>query len=219
MPIRVMVATSHPTPDTLLMGDAFNMRHLITRRGMTVALFDIVVLRDLLRPLHDLSDTLPFANILSPFFYFEEGKLKTALKPMASTINTLANVMHNVSTTTWSDLAIEGMQQTSLGYLSLGGRFSDGLMALISGLNPNPLSLLLHLFAMAIYGFGRLLLPFSSPKRMWTGARLIWVASAILFPLIKSEGVRPMFFPLTMLAYYRAPPVNSKDTAGKWFFV
>ncbi|XVF31552.1 hypothetical protein REPUB_Repub17cG0000500 [Reevesia pubescens] len=206
---RVMAAASHPTPGALLMGDAFNMRHPLTGGGMTVALSDVVVLRDLLRPLHDLSDTSTLCKYLESFF--------TLRKPMASTINTLADVMHTVFTTSWSEPAMEGMRQACLGYLSLGGRFSDGLMALISGLNPNPLSLLLHLFAMTIYGLGRLLLPFPSPKRMWTGARLIWVASAILFHLIKSEGVRPMFFPLTMPTYYRAPPVKSKDTVGKCF--
>ncbi|GKV24283.1 hypothetical protein SLEP1_g33913 [Rubroshorea leprosula] len=33
-------------------------------------------------------------------------------------------------------------------------------------------------------------------------------ASGIVFLIIKAEGVRQMFFPVTMPAYYRAPPVN-----------
>lgn len=31
-------------------------------------------------------------------------------------------------------------------------------------------------------------------------------ASGIIFPIIKAEGVRQMFFPATVAAYYRAPP-------------
>lgn len=67
------------------------------------------------------------------------------------------------------------MRQACFDYLSLGGIFSTGPVALLSGLNPRPLSLVLHFFAVAIYGVGRLLLPFPSPQRLWIGARLIWV--------------------------------------------
>ncbi|KAF6138268.1 hypothetical protein GIB67_033952 [Kingdonia uniflora] len=40
---RSMPADPHPTPGALLMGDAFNMYHPLTGRGMTVALSDIAV--------------------------------------------------------------------------------------------------------------------------------------------------------------------------------
>ncbi|PRQ38927.1 putative squalene monooxygenase [Rosa chinensis] len=68
--------------------------------------------------------------------------------------------------------------------------------------------LFLHFFAIAIYGVGRLMLPFPSPKRMWLGFRLILSASGIIFPIIKGEGVRQMFFPATVPAYYRSLPVH-----------
>ncbi|KAL2346510.1 hypothetical protein Fmac_000510 [Flemingia macrophylla] len=51
MPNRSMPAAPYPTPGALLMGDAFNMRHPLTGGGMTVALSDIIVLRNLLRPM------------------------------------------------------------------------------------------------------------------------------------------------------------------------
>ena len=34
-------------------------------------------------------------------------------------------------------------------------------------------------------------------------------ASGIIFPIIKAEGVRQMFFPRTIPAIYRAPPAHS----------
>ncbi|XP_073316657.1 squalene epoxidase 1-like [Primulina huaijiensis] len=198
MPNRSMPAAPHPTPGALLMGDAFNMRHPLTGGGMTVALSDIVVLRNLLRPLHDLNDAPALRKYLESFY--------TLRKPVASTINTLAGALYKVFSAS-PDQARNEMRQACFDYLSLGGVFSDGPVSLLSGLNPRPLSLVCHFFAVAVYGVGRLLLPFPSPKRMWIGARLISSASGIIYPIIKAEGVRQMFFPATVPAYYRAPRV------------
>ncbi|CAI9115968.1 OLC1v1016997C2 [Oldenlandia corymbosa var. corymbosa] len=171
MPNRSMPAAPHPTPGALLMGDAFNMRHPLTGGGMTVALSDIVVLRDLLRPLVDLNDAPTLCKYLESFY--------TLRKPVASTINTLAGALYKVFCSS-TDQARKEMRQACFDYLSLGGVFSNGPVSLLSGLNPRPLSLVCHFFAVAIYGVGRLLLPFPSPKRMWIGARLI-SASISLF--------------------------------------
>ncbi|KAK7351251.1 hypothetical protein VNO77_10559 [Canavalia gladiata] len=197
MPNRSMPAAPYPTPGALLMGDAFNMRHPLTGGGMTVALSDIVVLRNLLRPLHDLNDAPNLCKYLESFY--------TLRKPVASTINTLAGALYKVFCAS-PDPARKEMRQACFDYLSLGGLFSEGPVSLLSGLNPRPLSLVLHFFAVAIYGVGRLLLPFPSPKRLWIGVRLISSASGIILPIIKAEGVRQMFFPATVPAYYRNPP-------------
>ncbi|XP_048128855.1 squalene epoxidase 3-like [Rhodamnia argentea] len=121
MPNRSMPADPYPTPGALLLGDAFNMRHPITGGGMTVALSDIVVLRDLLKPLHNLHDATALCKYLESFY--------TLRKPVASTINTLAG-------------------------------------ALYKG------------------------------------------ASGIIFPIVRAEGVRQMFFPRTVPSFYRAPSDN-----------
>nr|QEV81979.1 Squalene monooxygenase [Prunella vulgaris] len=199
MPNRSMPAAPHPTPGALLMGDAFNMRHPLTGGGMTVALSDIVVLRNLLRPLKDLNDAPTLCKYLESFY--------TLRKPVASTINTLAGALYKVFSAS-PDQARNEMRQACFDYLSLGGVCSSGPVSLLSGLNPRPLSLVCHFFAVAMYGVGRLLLPFPSPKRMWVGASLISSASGIIFPIIKAEGVRQMFFPATVPAYYRVPPIK-----------
>ncbi|KAL4347632.1 hypothetical protein GQ457_17G001870 [Hibiscus cannabinus] len=199
MPNKIMPADPHRTPGALMIGDAVNSRHAITGGGMTVALSDVVLLRDLLRPLHDLSDASAVCKYLESFY--------TLRKPMSSTINTMANVLQIVFSAP-SGPVMEDLQQTLFGYLKLGGVFVDGVSALFSGLCPRPLSLAFHFVALSIYGVGRLLLPFPSPKRLWSGAKLLWVASGILLPFIWSEGVRQMFFPLTVPAYYRTPPGN-----------
>lgn len=196
MPNRSMPAAPHPTPGALLLGDAFNMRHPLTGGGMTVALSDIVVLRNLLRLIQNLEDAPALCKYLESFY--------TLRKPVASTINTLAGALYKVFSAS-PDQAQNEMRQACFDYLSLGGVFSNGPVSLLSGLNPRPLSLVCHFFAVAIYGVGRLLLPFPSPKRMWIGARLISGASRIIMPIIKAEGIRQMFFPATVPAYYRAP--------------
>ncbi|XP_009624091.1 squalene epoxidase 3-like [Nicotiana tomentosiformis] len=199
MPNRSMPAAPYPTPGALLLGDSFNMRHPLTGGGMTVALSDIAVLRNLLKPLDNLNDADELCKYLESFY--------TLRKPVASTINTLAGALYKVFCAS-PDQARKEMREACFDYLSLGGTCSTGPVALLSGLNPSPLSLVLHFFAVAIYGVGRLLVPFPSPKRLWIGARLISAASGIIFPIIKAEGVRQMFFPTTIPAYHRAPPVN-----------
>ncbi|KAM7470556.1 hypothetical protein LguiA_008739 [Lonicera macranthoides] len=105
--------------------------------------------------------------------------LNTVIAPqrVASTINTLAGALSKVFCSS-TDKARNELGQACFDYLSLGGNFSNGPVALLSGLNPKPLSLVLHLFSVAIYGVGRLLLPFPSPKRAWLGARLIFVTNS-----------------------------------------
>ncbi|KAG2694502.1 hypothetical protein I3760_08G147800 [Carya illinoinensis] len=68
MPNRSMPEDPLPTPRALLMGDAFNMQHPLTGGGMTVALSDIVILRDLLKPLCDLNDAPSLSKYLESFY-------------------------------------------------------------------------------------------------------------------------------------------------------
>ncbi|KNA25244.1 hypothetical protein SOVF_008240 [Spinacia oleracea] len=194
MPNRSMPAIPQPTPGALLMGDAFNMRHPLTGGGMTVALSDIVVLRDLLKPLQDLNDAASLCSYLECFY--------TLRKPVASTINTLAGALYKVFCAS-PDEAHKEMRDACFDYLSLGGVFSNGPIALLSGLNPRPMSLVAHFFAVAVYGVGRLMIPFPSVKRVCLGTRLLSGAAGIIFPIMKAEGFRQMFLPATVPAYHR----------------
>ncbi|THG20825.1 hypothetical protein TEA_016262 [Camellia sinensis var. sinensis] len=58
MPINLMPATPYLIPGAVFLGDALNMRHAGTGSEMMVALHDIVLFRNLLRPLQkQLTDT------------------------------------------------------------------------------------------------------------------------------------------------------------------
>ncbi|KAK6152811.1 hypothetical protein DH2020_012450 [Rehmannia glutinosa] len=159
-----MPATPCPKPGALMIGDAFNMRHALTGGGMMMALSDIVVLQNILRNLRDLKDTDLLSKHLESFY--------TLRKPVAFTINTMAGALYKVSSAS-ADQARKEMHEAVFDYLSIGGVFAKGPVSLLSGLNLRPMSLLLHFSAAGIYGVGRLLIPFPTPKRLWSVVRLI----------------------------------------------
>jgi len=55
-------ASPYPTPGAFMIGDSLNMRHAVTGGGMTVGLSDVVLLRDLLRPIlkHEVGSGIIF---------------------------------------------------------------------------------------------------------------------------------------------------------------
>ena len=118
------------------------------------------------------------SEIVCSSFVFTHPKrsLYFLFQPVASTINTLAGALYKVFCAS-PDLAMKEMRQACFDYLSLGGVFSSGPIALLSGLNPRPMSLVAHFFAVAIFGVGRLLVPFPSLKKLWLGTRLLRVSN------------------------------------------
>ncbi|KAH9805512.1 Squalene monooxygenase [Citrus sinensis] len=73
---RSMPAAPKPTPGALLLGDAFNMRHPLTGGGMTVALSDVVVLRNLIKPLQDFHDAASLNQYLESFYTLRKVTVK-----------------------------------------------------------------------------------------------------------------------------------------------
>lgn len=68
MPNRCMGACKVGRDGAVLMRDALNMRHSLTGAGMTAALCDVVVLRDLLRPLPHFHDASALRKCLQSFY-------------------------------------------------------------------------------------------------------------------------------------------------------
>ena len=63
-----MPAAPQPTLGAILLGDSFNMRHPLTGGGMTVALSDVVIVRDLLRQLENINDSYALCKYLDSFY-------------------------------------------------------------------------------------------------------------------------------------------------------
>ena len=72
----------------ILIGDSWNMRHPLTGGGMTVALNDIVLLRDLLGSVDDLKDWKQIQKILHRWHWVR--------KPLAATVNILSVALYDL---------------------------------------------------------------------------------------------------------------------------
>lgn len=186
MPNRVMPAAADIVPGAILLGDSFNMRHPLTGGGMTVALTDVELLRELLADVRDLADTADVADKLGQFY--------ERRKPMSTTINILANALYTLFCAN-DDPALEDMRSACLDYLSKGGRMSHDPMAMLGGLKPQRHLLLAHFFAVALYGCGKALLPFPTPARISRAWSIFRASFNIMKPLANAEN----FWPLSWL--------------------
>ena len=186
---KLMPAEVFTCDGALMLGDAFNMRHPLTGGGMTVALHDSKLLCDMLAQLKDFGSK-PVVTRATKAFH-------TKRKPWAATINTLANALYKVFCRTGEEWN-EEMQSACFDYLSLGGMYSQGPISLLGGLNPRPFVLVAHFFMVALYGIGRLLRPFPTPKGLVIGVQLLMGACAIILPIIRAEGIVRVFAPFLL---------------------
>ncbi|KAG2239599.1 hypothetical protein Bca52824_091557 [Brassica carinata] len=190
-----MPATLSRKKGVIVLGDAFNMRHPVIASGMMVLLSDILILSRLLKPLGNLGDENKVSEVMKSFYVLR--------KPMSATVNTLGNSFWQVLIAS-TDEAREAMRQGCFDYLSSGGFRTSGLMALIGGMNPRPLSLFYHLFVISLSSIGQLLSPFPTPLRVWHSLRLLDLSLKMLVPHLKAEGIGQMLSPTNAAAYRKS---------------
>ncbi|CAH8355898.1 unnamed protein product [Eruca vesicaria subsp. sativa] len=178
----------------IVLGDAFNMRHPIVASGMMVALSDVLIIRNLLRSLPNIGNAKKVSELIKSFYIIR--------KPMAATVNTLADVFSNVLVAT-TDEAKEGMRQGCFNYMCSGGYRTNGMMAILGGMNPRPLTLALHLVDITLFSMGQLLSPFPSPRRFWHSLRIFGLALQMLGAHVVDEGFKEMLIPTNAAAYRR----------------
>ncbi|KAA8496017.1 Squalene monooxygenase [Porphyridium purpureum] len=178
MPNRVMPANPTEVPGALLLGDSFNMRHPLTGGGMTVALSDVALLRRVLTNIVDLGDDVALRSALDVFY--------RTRREHSSTINILANALYSVFCAS-DDASLTYMRDACFDYLSSGGRRSTDPVSMLGGLNGSTTLLVMHFFAVAVYGCGRVLFPFPTPRRLATSWQLFRSAFNIVKPLIDAE--------------------------------
>ena len=183
---KTMPASPSRTPGAVLLGDAFNMRHPLTGGGMTVAFSDVVTMKSMLSPLPSFAD---FAAVEKRVDAFYARRTRPAL-----TINTLANALYKVFCAS-GDSSMEEMRKACFEYLRLGGSMSAGPIALLGGLETNPLTLVSHFFSVALFGVTRLMTPLPTPARLFKSANLLKGAVKIISPIVWGEGLVRMFVP------------------------
>uniref|UniRef100_A0A7S0T6U4 Squalene monooxygenase n=1 Tax=Erythrolobus madagascarensis TaxID=708628 RepID=A0A7S0T6U4_9RHOD len=201
MPNRVMPAEPYSASQAaLLLGDSFNMRHPLTGGGMTVALSDVKLIQQL------FFDIAKKASPDSSTVWSGERDVSRAIRqfytrrrPRSSTINILADALYAVfcgaggggaqPLTIAEERAMDDMRDACFEYLGRGGRCSTDPIRMLGGLEPRPMLLLAHFFAVALYGCGRALFPFPTPARVLHSWTLFRSAFNIVKPLIDAERV------------------------------
>eukprot|EP01089_Gocevia_fonbrunei_P021464 TRINITY_DN8359_c0_g1_i1.p1 TRINITY_DN8359_c0_g1~~TRINITY_DN8359_c0_g1_i1.p1 ORF type:complete len:467 (-),score=85.74 TRINITY_DN8359_c0_g1_i1:84-1484(-) len=179
----------HPQPffckGMLLLGDAYNMRHPLTGAGMTVALSDVVILRDEIGKVKDLSD---------------DGEMKAMMKewykrrwPLATTSNILAHALYSLFAARTP--ALVPMRAACMQYFKLGGECANGPMNLLAVTKPQPFILIRHFFQVALYGMYLLLLPIPYPWKIWEALAVLYAACVVVLPLMYNEHVFSFSYP------------------------
>lgn len=129
---------------TILLGDALNVRSPLTGGGMTVALEDVLLCRELLS-----SKNVPSFSE-ADLVLQAMGAFHWKRKVYSTVINVLAMALYSVFAAGQSS-EMEILQEGCFEYLKLGGTYSEGPMDLLAGLNHSPICLIYHFFSVALY--------------------------------------------------------------------
>uniref|UniRef100_A0A8D0TTK3 Squalene monooxygenase n=1 Tax=Sus scrofa TaxID=9823 RepID=A0A8D0TTK3_PIG len=177
-----MIENIYPQlPGVLLLGDAHNMRHPLTGGGMTVAFNDIKLWRKLLKGIPDLYDDAAILQAKKSFYW-------TRKMSHSFVVNVLAQALYELFSAT--DDSLYQLRKACFFYFKLGGECISGPVALISVLSPNPLVLIGHFFAVAVYAtyFCFKSEPWiTKPRAIFSSGAVLYRACSVLFPLIYSE--------------------------------
>ena len=182
MPNSFLPPATNTTPGLVLLGDAMNMRHPLTGGGMTVALNDVVLLRELLSPatVEDLSDTKLVLQQMRKFHWQR--------KNLTAVINILAQALYSLFAA--NDSQLKYLQRGCFRYFKLGGNCIDGPVGLLAGIIRQPFVLFYHFFSVALLSIwlliteaGLLKLPLSAVQ----GVLVFYKACVVLFPYIFAE--------------------------------
>ncbi|KAI1310214.1 Squalene epoxidase, partial [Mortierella claussenii] len=109
----------------IVLGDAMNMRHPLTGGGMTVALNDVVYLRDFLKAEGVLKDQEVTMVQMELFFWKR--------KELSAVINILAEALYALFS--GSDKNLMALRNGCFSYFQMGGECIEGPVGLLSGMN------------------------------------------------------------------------------------
>ncbi|KAJ2635345.1 Squalene epoxidase [Coemansia sp. RSA 1286] len=131
---KFIPATANKINGAIWIGDSLNVRHPLTGGGMTIGLWDIVHLTDLLR-------TPKSINQIKAQWYWQR-------RPRAIVVNTLSVALHALFAAETKELGL--LREACFAYLARGSHYTMHPSGFLSGLFPNPLMLVYHFFSVAL---------------------------------------------------------------------
>jgi len=182
MPGSFLPADPVETPGVLVLGDALNMRHPLTGGGMSVALNDVLIWRDLLRKIPDLRDSTAVLNALASFRSQRRSH-------HSFVVNVLAQALYELFAST--DYHLKSLKNACLAYFKLGGECVSGPVGLLSVLNPKPHILIGHFFAVAVYAIYHTVRQggLAVHRSVYDSSQIFYKACGVIFPLVLSERI------------------------------
>ncbi|KAF9250489.1 hypothetical protein DTO006G1_5285 [Penicillium roqueforti] len=180
MPNSFLPAAVNKTPGLMILGDALNMRHPLTGGGMTVALNDVCLIRELLSPERapDLSNTGLVLEQLAEFHWRR--------KSSSSVINILAQALYALFAA--DNQYLRALQRGCFRYFQVGP--VGGPVGLLAGLIKKPLVLVSHFFSVAFLSIWVLLCdtpPLKLILAPYYAFMILYTASVVIFPYIWTE--------------------------------
>ncbi len=172
MPNTIMHAKPATVPGAVLLGDSLNMRHPLTGGGMTVALTDVRALGNLLLEIEDFSQQAKVAQAIHSYYGYRHK--------VNATINILASALYGVFTQ-------PDLNEACFAYLSRGGKYAAGPIALLSGISRDIRLLIRHFSAVAWYGAIRAIKPLPTPAKLSRAYCILKQAIHIIDPLLLAE--------------------------------
>ncbi|KAF9959666.1 Squalene epoxidase [Mortierella alpina] len=124
----------------IVLGDAMNMRHPLTGGGMTVALNDVVYLRNMLKG--DVTKDQEVTMVQMELFFWKR-------KELSAVINILAQALYALFSGTDGNLLT--LRDGCFSYFQMGGECIRGPVGLLSGLNRSRKTLAYHFFHVAFH--------------------------------------------------------------------
>ncbi|ELK08554.1 squalene monooxygenase [Pteropus alecto] len=181
MPASFLPSSPVNKRGVLILGDAYNIRHPLTGGGMSVVFNDIKIWRKLLKSIPDLYDDAAILQAKKSFYW-------TRKRSHSFVVNILAQALYELFS--GADDSLQQLRKACFLYFKLGGVCVAGPVGLLSVLSPNPVTLIRHFFAVAVYAtyFCFKSEPWiTKPRAIVSSGVVLYKACSVLFPLIYSE--------------------------------
>ncbi|KAF9585816.1 Squalene epoxidase [Lunasporangiospora selenospora] len=179
MPNSFLPPSTSSDLGVILLGDAMNMRHPLTGGGMTVALNDVVYLRDMLDG--DVTKDQEETMVQMEMFFWKR-------KELSGVINVLAQALYALFS--GADENLIELRDGCFSYFKMGGECINGPVGLLSGITRRRMVLVYHFYAVALHSIWLMFHRATwaeVPKTFFKAMSVMWTACIVLLPVMWSE--------------------------------